>query len=61
MPLEEENWKGFKVLLAGEKTSKNVVLQVCYPYDSKENFAIVFESGYNKSCENKVRNEIKVD
>lgn len=55
MHLEEESWKGYKVLLTGDKTSKSVVLQVCFPFDNKENFAIVLESGYNKSCEEKIK------
>jgi len=41
-------------LLTGDNTSKKVVLQVCFPIDNKENFAIVVESGNNNSCASKV-------
>lgn len=54
MSLDNNSWKGYKVLLTGEK-SKNVVLQVCFPSDNKENFAVVLESGVNKSCQTKVK------
>lgn len=52
--LLQDNWKSYKVLLTGDHTSKNIVLQVCFPLDNKENFAIVLDTSANKSCDEKV-------
>ncbi len=52
--INQKNWKSYKVLLTGDHTAKNVVVQVCFPYDNKENFAIVLEAVNNKSCDSKV-------
>jgi hypothetical protein len=51
--IPEDNWKSYKVILVSEK-AKNIVVEVCFPADKKENFAIVVESGNSNSCQNKV-------
>jgi hypothetical protein len=33
---------------------KNLIVQVCFPTDQKENFAIVIDVSNNKSCESHV-------
>ncbi len=51
--INQENWKSYKILLVNDK-SKNIVLQVCFPSDRKENFAIVQETKNNKNCDSQI-------
>ena len=52
-PISHDNWKSYKILMVNHK-SKNLIVQVCFPADIKENFAIVQDSKLNKSCDSQV-------
>jgi len=52
--IPQDNWKSYKVMLVKDK-SKNVIVEVCFPSDKKENFAVVVESGNNNNCQNKIK------
>ena len=51
--VSQENWLSYKILLVNHK-HKNRILQVCFPKNSQDNFAIVQDTEGNKNCEGQV-------